>query len=336
MTSGPKPRAAAASSVARSSAGSTSKTMSPSASVAAGGAHRAEIEQRAVQQVRRGDLGERAEDGVDASRVFLLPLAQHRGDLPALQMLLRAAQIARNDREGVLLREPREVPLAHVRQRPDDDVPAVVGDELGRHGLQLAAEEEIEEERREEVVAVVAQRDLGRADLRRDAIDRAAAQARAQRAQGAAVGNDALDDAVGVLLDDAERDAARFEVAGEHVGGKAGLLLVEVHRDHLEREGRAPLETQQDVEQAVAVLAAGHADHDPVVRRDQPVVPDRLADLPAQALPELVGLELGLPRVAAGRAGPAAPAAGDACGVSVAAVSSMGSAHSTGGHRYWR
>ena len=128
------------------------------------------------------------------------------------------------------------------------------------------------------------------------AIDRAAPQARAQRAHRPAFGDDPLDDAVRVLLDDAERHAARLEKAREHVGGKARLLLVEVHRDDLERERRAPLERQQDVEQAIAVLAAGHADHHAVVRRDQVVRADRLADQPAQALPELVGLELGLPR----------------------------------------
>ena len=102
---------------------------------------------------------------------------------------------------------------------------------------------------------------LRRADLRGDAVERAAAQPRAQRAHRPAFGDDALDDAVGVLLDDAERHAARVEVARQHVGRKARLLLVEVDRDHLERERRAVLEREQDVEQAVAVLAAGQADH---------------------------------------------------------------------------
>jgi hypothetical protein len=40
-----------------------------------------------------------------------------------------------------------------VDKRPDDNVPAVVGDELRRHGLELAAEEEVQEKRREDVVA---------------------------------------------------------------------------------------------------------------------------------------------------------------------------------------
>ena len=75
----------------------------------------------------------------------------------------------------------REIALADVDERPDDDVPAVVGDELRRHRLQLAAEEEVEEERREDVVAVMAERDLRGADLarRRDRARRAAAASRA-------------------------------------------------------------------------------------------------------------------------------------------------------------
>ena len=152
---------------------------------------------------------------------------------------------------------------------------------------------------------MMAERDLGRADLGGDAVEHAAPQPGAQRAHRAALGDHALDDAVRVLLGDAERHAARLEEARQHVGGKARLLLVEVDGDDLERERRAAFERQQDVEQAIAVLAAGQADHHAVVRRDQAVLADRLADLPAQALAELVGLELGLPRIAAadGRAG---------------------------------
>ena len=66
--------------------------MSPSATGTAGRAHGREIEQRAIHEMRRHDVAQRAEDRVDAARIFLLPLAQHRRDLLALQVLLRAAQ----------------------------------------------------------------------------------------------------------------------------------------------------------------------------------------------------------------------------------------------------
>ena len=91
---------------------------------------------------------------------------------------------------------------------------------------------------------MVAERDLGRAELARDAVEHAAPQPRAQRAHRPAFRNHALDDAVGVLLDDAERDAARLEIARQHVGREARLLLVEVDRDRSRTAAaRAPAAT---------------------------------------------------------------------------------------------
>ena len=103
-----------------------------------------------------------------------------------------------------------------------------------------------------------------------------------------------------------------FEIAGQHVGREARLLLVEIDGDDVEAERRAPLQRAQDVEQAVAVLAAGEADHHPVARRDQAVVADRFADLAAQPLAELVRLEVGLARIGARAPGAARAAASGA------------------------
>ena len=129
-----------------------------------------------------------------------------------------------------------EVGLLAVRERPDHDVLAVVGDELGRHRFQLAAEEHVEEERLEDVVAMVAERDLGRAELARDAVEHAAPQPRAERAHRLAFGDDALHHRIGVLLGDAVRHAAATrDSRGSTCSGKARLLLVEVDRDDVER-----------------------------------------------------------------------------------------------------
>ena len=43
---------------------------------------------------------------------------------------------------------------------------AVVGDELRRHRRELAGEEQVQQERLQDVVAVVAERDLGAPELR--------------------------------------------------------------------------------------------------------------------------------------------------------------------------
>jgi hypothetical protein len=59
---------------------------------------------------------------------------------------------------------------------------------------------------------------------------------------------------------------------------------------------------QQDVEQGEGILAAGKADHDLVAGLDHVEVGDRLADLAAQALGQLVGFEGGLLGLAGGRA----------------------------------
>src|SRR3546814_2019843 len=55
-------------------------------------AQREEIEQLRIAQLRRADVAQRARDLVDAAGRLALPLVEHPLDLPALQVLLRAAQ----------------------------------------------------------------------------------------------------------------------------------------------------------------------------------------------------------------------------------------------------
>ena len=78
------------------------------------------------------------------------------------------------------------------------------------------------------------------------------------------------------------------QVLGQDVVGEARLLLVEVDGDDLEADRRTRLQLQQDVEQAIAVLATRDADHHPVALFDHVEVHDGAADLAAQALFELV------------------------------------------------
>ena len=243
-----------------------------------------EVEQVRVGQLRRAHVGQGAGDGFAAAGAFLFPGGQHAGHLLALQVFLRAAQGAGNDGELLEVRVGHQVGFAAGRQRPDDHVLAVVAEQLGRHAGQPGVEEQVHEERGQQVVAVVAERDLGETIFPGVPVQRAAAQARAQRAHGLAFGHHALDHRIGVLLDDRERHADRAQVVGQHVFRETGLLLVEVHRHQLEAHRRLLLQLQQQVEQGVAVLAARQADHDLVAVFDHAVVGDGLADLPAQAL----------------------------------------------------
>ena len=139
---------------------------------------------------------------------------------------------------------------------------------------------------------MVAQRDLGALELVGHAVQNAPAQAAAQAAHGLALGNHRLDDGVGVLRFNVKLDAEFGQVLGQDVVGKAGLLLVQVDGHDLEVDRRALLHFEQDVEHAVAVLAARHADHDAVAFFDHVEVHDGLADLAAQAFFELVGFAL--------------------------------------------
>jgi hypothetical protein len=127
--------------------------------------------------------------------------------------------------------------------------------QLGRHGLDRAIEEHVEEEGLDNVVAVVPQGHLGRANLVGEGVQRAAAQARAQRAGGLALWNQLLDHRVGVFLDDMVLDAQCLQVGRQHVLGEARLLLVHVHGDDLEADRRNLLQVHQRVEHGVAVLS---------------------------------------------------------------------------------
>ena len=82
-------------------------------------------------------------------------------------------------------------------------------------------------------------------------------------------------------------------VEGTHQPGSRGAVLgaARGHRDDLEADRRDLLQVEQDVEHAVAVLAAGQAHHDLVAVFDHVEVGDGLAHLAVQALAELVHLE---------------------------------------------
>ncbi len=138
---------------------------------------------------------------------------------------------------------------------------------------------------------MVAERNLGRAHLARDAIEDAAAQPRAQPAHRFAFRDNALHHGIGILHLDAVGNAERVEVIGQNPLGIPGVPLIQVDGDEVEGNRRALAQLQEHIEQPVAVLAAGEAHHDAVARLDHAVVADRLADEPAQALFELSRLE---------------------------------------------
>ena len=116
----------------------------------------------------------------------------------------------------------------------------------------------------------------------------AAAQARAQRTRGLALGDLFLDDRIGISLDDPVVDSQISQIARQDFGRKARLLLVEIHGDQPESNGRPLQHGEQHVEQGVRVLAAGDADQNGVAILDHVVVDDGLADATFKKLSQLL------------------------------------------------
>ncbi len=165
---------------------------------------------------------------------------------------------------------------------------AIVRLQLGRHALQFTAEEHVQEEGFHDVVAMMAERDLGCAQFGGDPVQDAAPQARAQRAGGLAFRNQALDDAVGILVFDMVGDTQLVQVGRQDMVGEIRLFLIQVYRDDLEIDRRPFAQGHQDIQQGVTILAAGQADHHLVAVLDHIEIADRLANLAAQALVQLI------------------------------------------------
>jgi hypothetical protein len=208
------------------------------------------------------------------SAASLLQLLEEQAHLFALEVLLRAAKIAREDREALRRRVGRDVALGAVDEWPDHDVLSVVGEELGRHRLELSRKREVEEQRDQRVVTVMAERDLVAAHLLRERVEDPASEAGAEGAVGLALGDLGGDDAVRVLLNEPERVPARGHEIDEHVRRVARVALIDVDRCHSELHGRPGRERREQVVQRVAVLAPGDRTEDVVSLLDQREIRD--------------------------------------------------------------
>ena len=129
--------------------------------------------------------------------------------------------------------QPRLV-LADVDERTNDDVLAVVGDEPRRHRLERAGEEQVQQQRLDEVVEVMAERDLGGADFGRDPVEHAAAQPRAERARRGVGLEDVVHDLADRGVLDAVFPAALLAGLGDDVVLEVLVAGVDVDRDERE------------------------------------------------------------------------------------------------------
>jgi hypothetical protein len=182
---------------------------------------------------------------------------------------------AADDRQPALGGVGGDVGLGDVGERADDDVAAVVRHQPGRHRLESAGEEQVQEQRLGEVVGVVAKRDLGRPHRVRHPVENPAAQARAQRARRRGRIELVVDHLADRGVLDAALPAAIGAGLGDHVVLVALVAGVDVDGDQGEVDRRAQAQLVEDLQQGPAVLAAREADHDAVAVLDEEVIGDR-------------------------------------------------------------
>lgn len=224
--------------------------------------------QAGVEQVRRANVGQSREHARAHAGVASIEIGEQRVDLAALLVGLGATQAAGQDREGQVRGELRDVVFRTVNEGTDHNVLAIVGDELGGHGLELPGEYQVEHEGDDDIVAVVAESDLVAAKLGSDAVEHGASKARAHGAVRFTFGDDGAHSGVGVIEHDAQSVIVRAHVLGERSGVVARLALIDVNGEEREPNGRTRGEGREQVVENVAVFAARHGDEDAVAFLD--------------------------------------------------------------------
>src|SRR5438034_5649059 len=236
--------------------------------------------------MRRSDIAEGAEHRIAQAWDFMLQLFyETRYPLP-LQVLLRAAQVARDDGIPLKIRECRDVRFPAVCQRTNHRVTVVVAAQNRRHRLQGPRKEEVQQKSLENIVRVMSQGDLGALCLNGRFVQDAPAQPGTQGTRGFPFLYMRGDDRIRVFLNDPEGHSQGPEIFRQDVLGKAGLFLVQVYGQKVETNRRAALQIQQQGEQRVAVLPPAQADHHTVSVFDHTEVANGSACVPQQPLSE--------------------------------------------------
>src|SRR5690349_11634748 len=120
-------------------------------------------------------------------------------------------------------------------------MPTVFRAQLRRHRFQLSGKQKIQEQRFENIVTVMAQRDFCGPQFSGDAVEMSAAESRAERAGRLSFRDQPFDDRISVPLFDMERNSNRREILRQNMRWKAGLFLVQADGNQVESDRRAPL-----------------------------------------------------------------------------------------------
>lgn len=88
-------------------------------------AKRLKVKEALVHEKRRSDIRDSRGDAVGAAWRTCLPLPEKRFHLLPLQIVLRSAQVAGDDRKSPKLRITGEVRFLHKGKRANDEMPAI-------------------------------------------------------------------------------------------------------------------------------------------------------------------------------------------------------------------
>src|SRR5262245_19931642 len=104
------------------------------------------IKSTRVGQMLELDVAQRRKNGLRTDGKLPFPVCKHLLDGNPLQVVLGTAQLAGDDRKSAATRVALDITFGNIRQRADDNVAPILRQQLRRHRLEAAPEEEIEEQ----------------------------------------------------------------------------------------------------------------------------------------------------------------------------------------------
>src|SRR3954454_19656189 len=222
-----------------------------------------------------GHVAKRAQHGVLDLGVLDLEFgdeALHALPLEA-EVAARGAAAA-DDRQGRGFRVRARLGLEDVDQGTDDDMLGIVRHEPRRHGLQRTLEEEIQQERLDEVVSMMPQRNFRRTHLCCPPIQHTAAEPGTERARRCPLVEDVVDRLADRRVLDMALPSPLRTRGGDFLVLVPVVPRVDVHGDQRELDRRATPEHVQNLDQRPAVFAAGKANHHAIAVLDEAVIRD--------------------------------------------------------------
>src|SRR5947209_20436293 len=135
---------------------------------------------------------------------------------------------------------------------------------------------------------MVSQRNLVAVSFNGGVVEDATTEARTHGASSLARRGLGLNDRIGVLLDDAERNTNRPQVFRQNMLWKTGLLLIQVYCQQVKLDWRISLQVAQQGEHGIAVFATAQADHYPIAICDHIEIADGSPHTTLQSCRELI------------------------------------------------